>query len=122
MSTPPPDTWTYSRGALLPSRTIAWYDGPEPNASLIDFSVPHTWALKVSRTQNGPNILAATKTTGITGAATFPNVTIDWLAGDLGSLPAGEFWVQLAATRTSDSKPRFLPRRVKLVIEDVVSS
>lgn len=120
MSTTQPLTWTYRKGSTLPSRTIAWYDGPEPNATLVSFgaTAPHTWQLTITRSENGAAVVPV-KTTGITGADTSPNVTIDWASGDLGALDVGEYWVTLKATRTSDSKTRFLPRKVRLVIEAV---
>lgn len=108
----------YKQGALLPSVTIEWYDAPAANGVLVPMGAgTYTFELKIARTENGAALV--TKTTGITGANTAPNVTIDWAAGDLGALAAGEYVVTLKATRVSDSKPRFLPARVRLIIAPV---
>ena len=46
------------------------------------------------------------KSSGITGAATAPNLTIAWAIDELAALTPGEWVVQIEATRTSDSKKR----------------
>jgi hypothetical protein len=106
---------TYREGATLPSLEIEWYAGPAANASLVDFSVSHQWLVEISRTDGGPAIV---DTTSVTGAATAPNVTIAWDVTDLGALTAGVYWMQIKATRVSDSKVRFCPQKIRLVIEE----
>lgn len=110
----------YRQGALLPSVTIDWYDGPAADAALLALgSGGYTFELKASRGENTAALF--TKTTGITGGNVSPSVTIDWTAGDLGTLAAGDYVLTLKATRVSDSKPRFLPVRLRLVVEAVPS-
>lgn len=73
----------------------------------------HTFALKVASLDG--DVLFA-KTTGIAGQAGegfvplgTPNVVIQWGAeGELDQLSAGTFWAQLAITRTSDSRVRYV--------------
>ena len=110
----------YKQGALLPSLTVQWYDGPAQNAALVAFgSIAHTWSLKISKYGNTKALV--TKTTGITGADTAPNVTIDWSAGEIDTLAPGEYSVQLVGTRTSDSKPRFCPQEIRIIIDPVMT-
>lgn len=92
-------TPVYTVGDELPSITIDWYvDG-----ALVDFSSGYSWRLRVGRGDTA----ALEKTTGITGAATSPNVTIDWSADELDDLDGGQtYTAQLRARRTSDNKDR----------------
>lgn len=94
----------YVQGAELPSITFDWEDS---NGDLIHFgSVAHTFTLKIG--EPGQAALL-TKTTGITGADTSPNVTIDWAAsGELNTLTSGSHSGDLIATRTSDGRQRIL--------------
>jgi len=91
----------YYQGAELGDLPFSWYDS---DGTVIDFSSGYTFSVKVGV----PGAAASfTKTTGITGAATAPNVTIGWATTDeLNSLSAGDYVVQITATRTSDSKTR----------------
>lgn len=92
---------TYDQGAELPDLTIVWND----NAGvLIPFATGWTFELKLGQ----PGAAAAlTKTTGITGADTSPNVTIIWsAAAELNTITPTAYTAQLTATRTSDSKQR----------------
>jgi hypothetical protein len=91
----------YVEGAELGDLGISWYD---TDGSLINFASGYTFVVKVG----SPGSAALfTKSTGITGAATVPNVTVGWAtSGELNGLSAGTYSVQVAATRTSDSKVR----------------
>jgi hypothetical protein len=91
-------TPVYTVGDELPSITIDWYvDGV-----LIDLT-GHTFRLRVGRGDTA----TVEKTTGISGAATSPNVTIDWSDGELATLDGGTtYTAQLRARRTSDNKDR----------------
>jgi hypothetical protein len=92
------------QGADLPDLTVEWRDRLN---NLVAFgSVAHTFSLKVGT----PGQAAVmTKTTGITGADTAPNVTIAWAAAaELNTLTPGHYDAELTATRTSDSKQRIL--------------
>lgn len=63
-----------------------------------------------ARHRGGPNTAVVTKTTGITGAATSPNVVIDWGTSDFSTLTpsaaGAEHVVHVTARRTSDTKDR----------------
>lgn len=92
---------SYVLGDELGDLAIAWYDR---NGDLIDFSTGWTFSVKVG--QVGSAALF-TKSSGITGAATDPNVTVAWAtSGELNSLSAGVYTFQIAATRVADSKVR----------------
>lgn len=94
---------TYRSGAELPDLAIEWRDR---DGNLIDFSSGWTFTVKV-----GTDLATAfTKTTGITGAATSPNVLVQWAtSGELSTLAAGQYRIELTARRTSDSKDRAYP-------------
>lgn len=94
----------YIEGADLPDLTLTWKD---ENDAVINFSTGWTFVLKVG--QPGSAALF-TKSTGIVGAATAPNVTIAWATtGELNTLSPGTYQAHLIATRTADSKNRYLP-------------
>lgn len=92
----------YVQGSDLPDLTITWRDSSN---AIIDFSSGYTFSLKVGQ----PGLSATvTKSTGISGASTSPNVTISWsTSGELNTLTPGTYIAQLIASRTSDSKQRF---------------
>lgn len=98
-----PTATTYIQGADLPDLAITWKDS---NGAIIDFSTGSTFVLKVGQ----PGVTASlTKSTGIAGASTSPNITIAWaVSGELNTLPAATYVADLIATRTSDSKQRVL--------------
>lgn len=85
-------------GTELPSKTFEWLDG---SGNIIDFSTGWTFTLRV---ESSPTPLV--KTTGITGAATLPNITVDFAAGELDSLTPGQWPGTLGARRTADAKDR----------------
>lgn len=93
----------YVQGSDLPDLTFEWRDR---SGALIDFSSGYTFVLKVGTPGSAADV---TKSAGITGAATAPNVTVAWAtAGELNALVPGVYALHLIATRTSDSKQRFL--------------
>lgn len=93
----------YIQDQELPAMSFDWYDG---NGALIDFSTGHTFAALVCLASTTTAL--TTKITGITGTATSPNVTVDWVTADFSTLTAGkEYVVYLRARRTSDSKDRY---------------
>ena len=85
----------------LPDAAVTWKDSDK---TVIDFSTGWTFTAKVGKAGRAATI---NKTTGFTGAATAPNLTIAWAADELAELSAGEWVVQIEATRTSDSKKRY---------------
>ena len=100
----------YVSGAVLADLAVTWLDDA---GDVIDFSSGWTFSVKVG----APNSTASfTKTTGITGAATAPNVTIEWAtSGEITTLGAGSHTVQITATRSADSKPRRMQARLDVV-------
>lgn len=93
----------YIQGSDLPDLTITWKDSSQV---LIDFSSGYTFNLKIG---NPSSTALITKTTGITGAATDPNVTIAWAtSNELNTLEPGTYAAHLKATRASDSKDRYM--------------
>lgn len=101
MSTPAP-VYEYLADQELPAIPVEWRDG---TGALIDFSTGWTFTAKVCAATT-PTTIALSKTNGITGAATSPNVLIDWTTTDFSALTPGAHIVQLYARRTSDSKDR----------------
>ena len=96
--------WQMEQGQELPALPIEWLDA---DGNAIDFSSGWTFTVKISAS-GAPTVALVTKTSGITGAATLPNVTIDWTTSELSSLPAAgaKYDVRLIARRTADSKDR----------------
>jgi hypothetical protein len=84
----------YHATAERPTLRISWYDDDD---ALIDFSTGYAFSLKVG---NLGSAALLTKTSGITGAATAPNVTIAWTAGELALTP-GTYTYELTATTSS---------------------
>ena len=99
-------TYAYRTDQELPAIPLRWTDADNV---LIDYSTGWTFTAKIANA-NTPTTIAATKTTGITGAATSPNVTIDWSTTDFAALTATDngtiYVVHVYARRTSDSKDR----------------
>lgn len=98
----------YPAGAVLGDTGLWLRDGKQ---ALVDLSTDYTFEIKVYD-GNGTKF---TKTDNITGAAGSgsepdgtPNLTIAWdTTGELDLLTAGrDYWLQVKATRTADSKPR----------------
>lgn len=95
---------TYYQGSDLPDLAVTWRDSSD---AVIDFSTDHTFEVKVAR--KGSSTAAFTKTSGITGAATAPNVVIAWAAtGELNALDPGVYDVQISAKRDADGKERIM--------------
>ena len=92
----------YYKGAELPDLHLTWDD---TDGEVINFAAGWTFTVKVAR--EGSTTAAFTKTTGITGAASAPNVVIAWDTGELSTLAAGRYVVQVAARRSADSKDRY---------------
>ncbi|MCA1569293.1 MAG: hypothetical protein LC798_03015 [Chloroflexi bacterium] len=104
-----PDVAIYHTGADLPDLALTWLDTA---GALIDFSSGYTFVAKVG-TRAG--VTSFVKTTGITGAATDPNVTIAWsTSGELNALAPGIYTLQVTATRTADAKERILEGTLRI--------
>ena len=105
-------SFKYRAGAELPDLALTWKD---TDGTVIDFS--SGWTFTVTVTGRGDTVAVFTKTTGITGAAGDPNVTIAWaVAGEISVLAVGAYDLQLRARRTADSKDRDYPGGIRLNI------
>lgn len=94
-------TVEYITGADLPDLKITWTDNDN---AVINFSTGWTFEALVGK-RSHPALI--TKTTGITGASSAPNLTIAWDEGELDALTAGNSYdVVITATRTADDKQR----------------
>jgi len=104
-------TATYVGNAELPDLTYAWTT--QDGDLYADMATGWTFELLVIDSAGATLI---TKTAAIFGAATDPNVTVAWSAGERNALIRGRsYGIELTATRTSDSKRR--RRADVLVIE-----
>lgn len=83
---------TYHRTAERPALEVTWLDD---NGQVIDLTAA---ALTVKVGATGRAALL-TKTLGVDGAATAPNVVITWAAGEL-DLPVGVHRMQITATES----------------------
>jgi hypothetical protein len=86
---------SYWQGAEKPDYTIEWRDR---NGDLIDFSSGYTFRVDLYDT-TGKSVY--NQTSGITGAATSPNVTIVWATNWNASVAAGLYQLRLRATNAS---------------------
>lgn len=109
--------YEYREDQELPALPLYWLD---LHRATIDFSTGYTFTAKVAA-RSAPTTTLLTKTTGVAGAASLPNVTVDWSTTDWSALvtasgalpPEGrEFLVYVYARRTLDTKDRvFRPGR-----------
>ena len=101
----------YVIGDELGDLTITWRDDA---GALIDFSTGYTFVLKIGA--KGSAALITKSTAGdFTGAATAPTLPVRWnTTGELNSLTAGLYTVQVAATRTSGTKVRTLQGQIEI--------
>lgn len=99
-------TYTYRADQELPAMALEWLDR---DGTVIDFSTDYNFTVQLTR-KTQPTTVVATKTTGVTGAATSPNVLIDWSTSDFSGLTAEDngttYLVHVTARRTADSKDR----------------
>jgi len=89
-------------GAELPDWVFTFKDS---TGAVIDLSGGWTFTLKIGN-RGSPALY--TQTDDITGAATAPNVTVAFDAGDLDTIPPGNYTGWIRARRVSDSKDRDL--------------
>lgn len=96
--------YAYRADQELPSIPLVWKDG---NGNLIDYSSGWTFSAKVCAA-SAPTTTLLTKSSGITGAATSPNVTISWSTSDFTGLTASTqgtaYYVYVYARQTATSK------------------
>ncbi len=111
--------WMMEVGQELPARPLNWLDY---NGDAVPFATGYTFTVKISA-QTAPTTTLVTKTSGITGADTLPNVTIDWSTSDTASLTApGKYVVRVIARRTADSKDRVFDPGNPIVLQLFPSS
>jgi len=87
----------YYADAELPSLPYHWFDGA---GNIINFAAGWTFHLEFLTKRS--ERLIYTKSAGITGAATLPNVTVNWASGELASIPPDVYKTRLTATRVAD--------------------
>ena len=96
--------YEYRADQELPSMAFEWRDG---SGSVIPFSSGWTFTVKVAKASN-PTVVLLTKTAGLVGADSSPNVTILWSTTDFAGLTSTQsgtdYVVWLYARRTADSK------------------
>lgn len=90
---------TYYLGSEDPTYPITWSNSA---GNVIDFSdLSWTYELRLGFPVRGAVL---TKTTGITGAATAPNITVTWAPGELDELDPGTYVLQLTPTLAGRSR------------------
>ena len=80
----------YYEGAELPDAVVSWFEGGQ----LVDLPGPLSFEARIGR-EGQPAVV--TKTSGITGAATAPNLTIQWDPGELDPLTPGRWTITIVA-------------------------
>lgn len=88
---------TYPTGAQRPDAHLSVFDD---DGALIDFSTGYTFVFRIGL-KGAPALLE--KTSGITGAATEPNIAIEWATDEL-ALPKGQYAWDLVATTASEPR------------------
>ena len=98
--------YEYRKDQELPAVPLEWRDA---NDDLIDFSTGWTFTVKLALL-TAPSTVLVTKSSGIAGAATSPNISIDWSTSDFSTLTPAEsgtsYVAHVYARRTADSKDR----------------
>ena len=91
-------TLIYNVGAQLPNAHLTVLDD---TSTVVDFSSGYTFVVSVIDADT--DTVAHTQSTGVTGAATEPNLTVAWTSG-FTSVTAGRYRLKVVATISS--KPR----------------
>jgi hypothetical protein len=102
----------YYKGAELPNVDITWLDSA---GDPVNFSTGYTFTVKIG---TAGSAAAVTKTTGITGTATAPNIVISWTANEL-DITAGTYDMDIIARETATSKDRI--QSTEIVILNIVT-
>lgn len=107
--------YQYRADQELPAMALEWLDG---SGALQQFATGWAFTVKVAKA-SAPLAVLLTKTVGVVGANTSPNITISWTTSDFTALaasPSGtDYVVYTYARRTADTKddvfnPGNLPR------------
>jgi hypothetical protein len=93
--------------ASLPDAAFTWLDN---TGDVLDFSSGWTFVLKIGRF---PNAAVVTKTTGLTGQSTAPNLIVHWDINELHNLTPGRWVIQVTATYT-DGRQRIMDGVLKI--------
>lgn len=102
---------SFYRDQELPDIPLEWNDD---DGQLIDFSTGWTFTGQIGRDGQ----IFVNLTSGITGAATSPNVTVSLAAGVFAGVPAGIYQLIVYARRTSDGKDDVFPEDITIEIKD----
>jgi hypothetical protein len=86
----------YTKGDELEPIEIDW---PQPNGTPYNFTSGWTFIARIGN-PNSAAVVQKTGPTGFTGTATFPNLTINWATGELASIPAGTYHLDIKANLT----------------------
>lgn len=92
----------YFKGAEHPDIALTWKDN---SGAVLDLSSGYTFEFKIG---HGGHAATLTKTAGMTGAQTSPNLTVVFTAAELDSVPAGLYEAQIRANQTSTNKDRYM--------------
>ncbi|MEM9515420.1 MAG: hypothetical protein AAGA42_11250 [Actinomycetota bacterium] len=93
----------YRADQELPSYAVEWKDR---TGAIIDFSTGWTFTVQLEHRQE--RTVALTKSSGITGGSTSPNVIIAWGQDELNITP-GSYFLWLVATDSSGNTRVFRP-------------
>lgn len=93
-------TVEYVKGSELPDLAVTWTD---TNGDVINFASGWTFTVRIGVEGQEAEI---TKTSGITGSATAPNVTVAWTAGELDDLAVRVWSCQITAHNEVSGKDR----------------
>jgi hypothetical protein len=85
----------YTKGDELEPIAITWY---EPDGTLYDFSTGWTFTARIG---NPGSEALVQKTSGFTGTATAPNLTLAWADGDLDGIAGGTYHLDVTARLTT---------------------
>jgi hypothetical protein len=99
--------FVYMTNQEYPSITLTWKNS---NDEVINFSSGYTWTVILARGGEA----AVTKTTGVVGASTAPNVTINWAAGEL-DIAEGTYELVVVARDGANKDRVFRPGRLPTV-------
>lgn len=90
--------YVYRQDAELPDLGVAWYDR---DGNLIDFSNGYSFTVKLVSQKD--KTVALTKTAGIVGSNSKPNIIIGWVNNEL-DIAVGLYDVVLKATNGSGDR------------------
>jgi len=100
---------SYTAGDALPDTPVTWKE----DGVLQNFTTGFTLKARVGQLDGLAGKFE--KTSGFLTFATAPNVIIQWTNADLGTLPAGDYVVQLQAVETGGgARPLTLDFRLKI--------